>query len=122
MNKTFGLFLALHFFRFILHPSSFILEKWRSIADSWGRRRLDAAGLHRRKVWQTDGLRSSVVGSEHGEMALLTLEKPPLGAIFHYFFDDFLRVFLRAFPSARQFARMRPRKPLVSTHAQSREK
>src|SRR5260370_17658155 len=98
MNKTFGLFLALHFFRFILHPSSFILEKWRSIADSWGRRRLDAAGLHRRKVWQTDGLRSSVAGSEPGEMALLTFANPPLGPIFHYFFPALLPVFLPPFP------------------------
>ena len=47
-----------------------VREKWRSTADSWGRRRLDAAGLHRRKVWQTAGLRSSAIGSGHGEMAL----------------------------------------------------
>jgi hypothetical protein len=31
--------------------------KWRSPANSWGRRPLDAAGLHRRKVWQTAELR-----------------------------------------------------------------
>jgi hypothetical protein len=47
-----------------------VCEKWRFIADWRGKRRLDAAGLHRRKVWQTGGLRSSAVGSEHGEMAL----------------------------------------------------
>jgi hypothetical protein len=40
-------------------------------------------------------------------------EKPPFSAIFHDFFDDFHRVFLRACPSGRQLARMRPRKLLV---------
>jgi hypothetical protein len=46
-------------------------------------------------------------------MALWALEKPPFGAFFHDFSDDFLRVFLRAFPSGRKLARMRPRKALV---------
>jgi len=91
-----------------------VCEKWRSIGDWRGRRRLDAAGLHRRKVWQTGRLRSGAVGSEHGEMALWSLEKPPLGAIFDHFFDDFLGVFLRACPSGRYLARMRPRKALVT--------
>ena len=56
----------------VLHMSvdTPVCEKWRSIANWRCKRRLDAAGLHRRKVWQTGGLRSSAVGSEHGEMAL----------------------------------------------------
>jgi hypothetical protein len=40
-------------------------------------------------------------------------EKPPFSAIFHDFFDDFHRVFLRACPSGRQLARMRRRKAPV---------
>ena len=52
-----------------------VREKWRSTADSRGRSRLDAAGLHGRKVWQTAGLRSSAVGSGHGENGALALEK-----------------------------------------------
>ena len=40
-------------------------------------------------------------------------EKPSLTAIFRDFFDDFHRVFLRACPSGRQLARMRPRKAPV---------
>jgi len=46
-------------------------------------------------------------------MALWTLEKAPFFAIFHPFFDDFRQVFLRACPSGRKLARMRPRKALV---------
>jgi len=64
-------------------------EKWRSTADSRGRRRLDAAGLHGRKVWQTAGLRSSAVGSGHGENGALALEKAPFSAIFHHFLTVF---------------------------------
>jgi hypothetical protein len=78
--------------------------KWRSPANSWGRRRLDAAGLHRRKDWQTGGLRSSAVGCGPGEMALSTLEKAPFCAIFPDFFADFLQVFLRVFSSGRKRA------------------
>jgi len=88
-------------------------EKWRSIGDWRGRRRLDGGGFHRRKVWQTGGLRSSTVRSERGEMALWTLEKAPFIAISHPFFDDFRRVFLRVRPSGRKLARMQPRKALV---------
>ena len=83
-----------------------VCEKWRSMANSWGRRRLNAAGLHRRKVWQTGGLRSRANGFGHGEMAILTLEKRPILAIFHHFFDGFPRVFRRAFPSGRKMARI----------------
>ncbi|HKI17481.1 MAG TPA: hypothetical protein VKA15_06355, partial [Isosphaeraceae bacterium] len=50
-------------------------------------------------------------------MALSTLEKPPFGAIFHHFFDGFLRVFLRAGPSGREWARLQPRKALLLNHA-----
>ena len=92
-------------------------EKWRSTADSSGRWRLDLAGLHSRKVWQTAGLRSRAFGSEHGENGALALEKPPFVAIFHHFFAGFLRVFLRAGPSARKWARFQPRKALVLDHA-----
>jgi hypothetical protein len=92
-------------------------KKWRSPANSRGRSGLDAAGLHRRRVWQTGELRSRALGSGQGEMALKALEKVPFGAIFHRFFDDFLRVFLRAFPSGRQGARLRPRKGRVLNHA-----
>jgi len=95
-----------------------VREKWRFTANSCGRSRLDAAGHHRRKVWQTGGLRSSAVRSGHGEMALQTLEKPPFGAIFHHVFDDFLRVFPQACPSGRKLARFRPRKALVLNHTQ----
>ena len=72
------------------------------LANSWGRRRLNAAGLHRRNVWQNGGLRSRAVGFGHGEMAIWTLEKRPILAIFHHFFDGFLRVFRLAFPSGRK--------------------
>jgi hypothetical protein len=41
-----------------------------------GRRRLEATGIHRRKGWQIGDLRTRDAGSEHGEMALLTLGKP----------------------------------------------
>jgi hypothetical protein len=54
-----------------------------------------------------------------GEMALEALEKPPFGAIFHRCFDEFLGVFLRAFPSGRKWARLRPRKARVLNHAGS---
>src|SRR4029077_19741618 len=90
-----------------------VCEKWRSIGDWRGRRRLDGAGFHRRKVWQNGGLRSNAVRSEQAEMALETPEKAPFPAISHPFFDDFRRVFLRARPSGRKLARMRPRKALV---------
>jgi len=106
----------------VLHMSGRapVCEKWRSIGDWRARRRLDAAAFHRRKVWQNGGLRSNAVRSEHGEMALWTLEKAPFCAIFHPFFDDFRRVFLHARPSGRKLARMRPRKALVLKHSQSR--
>jgi hypothetical protein len=45
-------------------------EKWRSIADLSGRRRLSAAGVNRAKVWQIGGLRPGPVGSQPNEMAL----------------------------------------------------
>jgi hypothetical protein len=77
-------------------------EKWRYVGNWRGCRRLDGVGFHRRKVWEDGGLRSSTVGSEPGEMAPWTLEKAPLGAILHPFFDDFLRFFLRARPSGRK--------------------
>ncbi len=96
-----------------------VREKWRSTANSRGPRRLDAAGLHNRKVWQTGGLRSGTNGSGHGEMALWTLEKPPFGAIFEHFLDDFLRVFPRACLSGRELAGIRPRKALVLNHSES---
>ncbi|HLN07724.1 MAG TPA: hypothetical protein VK281_01975, partial [Xanthobacteraceae bacterium] len=55
----------------------------------------------------------STVGSEHAEMALETLGKAPFIAISDPFFDDFRRVFLRARPSGRKLAPMRPRKALL---------
>ena len=94
-----------------------VCEKWRSTAESWGRRRLDAAVVLRHKVWLAGGLRSRAVGCGHGEMAPETLEKAPFDAIFHRFFDGFLRVFLRASPSGRKLARIRPRNARVLNHA-----
>ena len=44
-------------------------EKWRYVGNWRGWRRLDGVGFHRRKVWEDSWLRSSTVGSEHGEMA-----------------------------------------------------
>jgi hypothetical protein len=76
--------------------------------------RLEATGVHRRKGWQLGGLRSKAAGSEHGEMALLTLEKAPFSAIFRPVLADFRRVFSRAFPSGRKWARMRLPKALVA--------
>jgi len=64
-------------------------EKWRSVGNRRGRRRFDGAGFHRRMIQQHGGLRSSTVGSEHGEMALWVLEKAPFSAIFHHLFGDF---------------------------------
>jgi hypothetical protein len=42
-----------------------VCEKWRSIANSPGWRRLDAAGFNRHEPWQIAFLRSSNVASEH---------------------------------------------------------
>ena len=81
-----------------------VCEKRRSIAGSGGRRRLDGAGFHRRKIRQNGGLRSSTVGSHQGRNGALS---PRKSAIFRHFFDDFLRVFLRARPSGRKLARIR---------------
>jgi hypothetical protein len=43
-------------------------------------------------------------------MALWILENAPFGAIFRGGFADFLRLFPRAFPSGRKWARVEPRK------------
>jgi hypothetical protein len=85
-------------------------DKWRSTANSRGRRRLDAAGFHGRKIWMAGGLRSGTVGFGHGEMALETLEKAPFGAIFQHFLDDFLRGFPQRISSRRDLARIWRRK------------
>ncbi len=66
---------GISYWTFCLSVRAHVREKWRSTAFSWGHRRLDRAGPHRRKVRQAGGLRSSAVGSGHGEMALPTLEK-----------------------------------------------
>ena len=95
-------------------------EKWRSTANSWGRRRLNTTGLHRRKVWRTGGLQSSTNGSGQSKMALETLGKAPIGAISQHFFDDFLRVFPRAWPPRRELARIQPRKGLVLNETRRR--
>jgi hypothetical protein len=88
-------------------------EKWRSTANSRVRWRLDAAGLHRRKGWQTAGLRSRAVATDTAKWRLGPLEKAPFSAIFPHFFAGFLRVFLRTFPSGRKMARIEPPKALV---------
>jgi hypothetical protein len=67
-----------------------------------GRWRLEATGVHRRKVWQLSGLRSRAAGSQHGEMALQTLGKAPFSAIFRPVFADFLRVFSASWPIRSQ--------------------
>src|SRR5271168_1570436 len=79
--------------------------------------RLEETGVHSRKVWQLGGLRSRAAGSEHREMALWTLGKAPLSAIFRPVLADFLGVFPRAGRSGRKWARMRLPKALVLNHA-----
>jgi hypothetical protein len=64
-------------------------------------------GVHDRKGSELGGLRSRAIGSEHGEMAVQTLGKAPFGASFRPFFEDLLRVFLRASPRGRKLARKR---------------
>ena len=56
----------------VLHMSvrAHVCEKWRSVADWRCKRRLDAAGLRRRKVWQTGGLRSSPAAPKRRNGAL----------------------------------------------------
>ncbi len=102
-----------------LESLTYLGEKWRSTANFWRRSRLDATRRHRRKAWQTSGLRSRTVRCGHGEMALETPEKAPFRAIFQHVFDGFLQVLLRACPRGRQLAPMRSRKALVLNHAQS---
>src|SRR5260370_14937377 len=58
MNKTFGLFLALRFFRFILHPSSFILSAPR------GRGGLLGPRAENRERGQQDAVQRSSHGDD----------------------------------------------------------
>jgi hypothetical protein len=67
----------------------------------------------RGKAKSTDVTIGSSAASDSGppgfsmaKMAVETLEKAPVGAIFRPLIDDFLRVFLRALPCARKLARM----------------
>jgi hypothetical protein len=60
-------------------------KKWRSTANSSGRRRATQPATKGRKFLQAGGSRSGDVGSGGGEMALEVLEKPPFSAIFQHF-------------------------------------
>jgi hypothetical protein len=70
-------------------------EKWRSLADLAGLRRLGASGVYSRKVLCRDGLQSRAVANQHGENGGLALQKAPFPAIFRSILADFLRVFFR---------------------------
>jgi hypothetical protein len=85
-------------------------EKWRPTTDSPRQIAAASAGLPEGKVWCTGVLQSSAVSAAHGEMALWAFDKAPFSAISPDFFDDFLRVFPRAFQAVRKLARIRPRK------------
>jgi hypothetical protein len=68
-------------------------KKWRSIASWRVRWRLEAPGVHERKVWQLGALRSTGRRLRAQRNGALTLRKAPIPATFRRFFDDFLRVF-----------------------------
>jgi hypothetical protein len=107
----------------VVHPCQSVptsVKKWRSTADSSGRRLGTQPDATRRKVWQAGGSRSGDVGFGGGEMALEAHEKPPFGAIFRQFSCSFHRVFRRPGPKARKLVRIQPRKALVLSVAQKR--
>jgi hypothetical protein len=77
-------------------------KKWRSIAGLAPHWRQEAAGVHRRKLWQLSGFRSRAVGSQLGENGALALGKAPFSATFGSVFDDILRVFSASLPKRAQ--------------------
>jgi hypothetical protein len=95
-------------------------EKWRPTAKMAPQTPREAAKLRERKVWQTRVLQSSVLGSEHGKMALLAFEKAPFCAIFRDFFVDFPRVFSTSLFVMALWVQIRPRNALWYLHNLSR--
>ena len=79
-----------------------VREKWPPTANSRVRWPLDAAGLHRRKIWQTAGLRSRAVASEHGEMAVWAPRKTAIFGHFPSLFCRFSPGFSARFPIRAQ--------------------
>jgi hypothetical protein len=57
-------------------------EKWRTIADSAVRERLEATIVHRRKGWQLGGLRASAVVPEPGKNGALGRWKSAISSQF----------------------------------------
>jgi hypothetical protein len=87
-------------------------KAWRPTPDLAGQKPHKAAVPRERKAWQAGLLQPSAVSSEHGDMALSTVDEAPNTAIFHGFFAVFRRVFPRAFPSERKMDAIQPRKAL----------
>jgi hypothetical protein len=84
-------------------------EIWRPLPIWRASRPLETAALHDRNLYRSEKLRSPAVASGKTDWRLSALAKAPLSVVFPLFFDDFLRVFPRACPGGREWARIRPR-------------